>query len=419
MDAEALIGRQPGTSTLQRVIGSGTLGAVYLGQQSQPSRQVAVKVFLRLASLELRRQRAFLTTFRDEMACVFALKHPNILPVYDHGDLDGLTYIVTPYVVGETLEDVLERVRALPLQVAANCLQQIAAGASAGASRRAPSLRDRRHAPQRRLPRDHRGRRGAARDGEPAGGPDAGGAAGDAEGHPHAGAAPVPRPRTAGRRPVPALPALPPLRPLRDRRPGRLRAPTCSATWPSSRSTWEGSSSWGTRTRWPGAPRSRSSSARSGARSSRCGPDGARPASAAGSARTDEAMSWASSVTSALVAATAGARARAGGLAPQDDPARAPGPRRPPLERTAQLASSRASPLAFQPSAVTPTTTRARSGTMGSQGWGSTRQPGSSAESSWASTRVTPAPSGSAQRLYSSRSTALSPRKVTICGRSR
>ena len=127
MDAEALIGRQPGTSTLQRVIGSGTLGAVYLGQQSQPSRQVAVKVFLRLASLELQQQRAFLTTFRDEMTCVFALKHPNILPVYDYGDLDGLTYIVTPYVVGETLEDVLEREGALPLQVAASCLQQIAA----------------------------------------------------------------------------------------------------------------------------------------------------------------------------------------------------------------------------------------------------------------------------------------------------
>jgi serine/threonine protein kinase len=127
MDAEALIGRQPGTSTLQRVIGTGTLGAVYLGQQLQPWRQVAVKVFLRLASLELEQQRVFLTTFRDEMARVFALEHPNILPVYDYGDLDGLAYIVMPYVVGETLEDVLAREGALPLQMAANCLQQIAA----------------------------------------------------------------------------------------------------------------------------------------------------------------------------------------------------------------------------------------------------------------------------------------------------
>src|SRR5450759_711737 len=127
MDAEALIGRQPGTSTLQRVIGTGTLGAVYLGQQLQPWRQVAVNVFLRLASLELEQQRVFLTTFRDEMARVFALEHPNILPVYDYGDLDGLAYIVMPYVVGETLEDVLAREGALPLQMAANCLQQIAA----------------------------------------------------------------------------------------------------------------------------------------------------------------------------------------------------------------------------------------------------------------------------------------------------
>ncbi len=127
MDAEALIGRQSGTSTLYRVIGSGTLGAVYLGQQSQQSRRVAIKVFLRLASLELQQQRAFLATFRDEMARIFALEHPNILPVYDYGDLDGLAYIVMPYVVGETLEDVLAREGALPLQMAANCLQQIAA----------------------------------------------------------------------------------------------------------------------------------------------------------------------------------------------------------------------------------------------------------------------------------------------------
>jgi serine/threonine protein kinase len=126
IEAEALIGRQPGTTTLQRVIGSGTLGAVYLGQQLQPSRSVAVKVFLRLESLELQQQRAFLATFRDEMARVFALEHPNILPVYDYGDLDGLAYIVTPYVLGETLEEVLAHEGALPLQIVAICLQQIA-----------------------------------------------------------------------------------------------------------------------------------------------------------------------------------------------------------------------------------------------------------------------------------------------------
>src|SRR5579859_3043216 len=126
MDAEALVGKQAGSSTLHRVIGNGTLGAVYLGQQAHPARQVAVKVFLRLASLEPEQQRSFLATFRDEMVRVFALDHPYILPIYDYGDVDGLPYIVTPLIVGETLEDILTHEGALPLQVTANCLQQIA-----------------------------------------------------------------------------------------------------------------------------------------------------------------------------------------------------------------------------------------------------------------------------------------------------
>ena len=126
MDAEALVGKQAGSSTLHRVIGNGTLGAVYLGQQAQPARQVAVKVFLRLASLEPGQQRVFLTTFRNEMTHVFALDHPHILPIHDYGDVDGLPYIVMPWIAGETLEDILAHEGALPLQMTANCLQQIA-----------------------------------------------------------------------------------------------------------------------------------------------------------------------------------------------------------------------------------------------------------------------------------------------------
>src|SRR5690348_8864422 len=122
MDAEALVGKQAGSSTLHRVTGNGTLGAVYLGQQLEPARQVAVKVFLRLASLEPEQQRAFLATFRDEMGRVFALDHPHILPLYDYGDVDGLPYIVMPRVVGETLEEILTHEGALPLSVIANCL---------------------------------------------------------------------------------------------------------------------------------------------------------------------------------------------------------------------------------------------------------------------------------------------------------
>lgn len=125
MDAETLIGRQLGTSTLQRVIGTGTMGAVYLAYQAQPPRQVAVKVFLRLATLEPQQQQEFRETFRDEMTCVFSLEHPNIVATYDYGDLDGLPYIMTPYIAGETLEEMLNREGALPLPAVASYLQQI------------------------------------------------------------------------------------------------------------------------------------------------------------------------------------------------------------------------------------------------------------------------------------------------------
>ncbi|HEU0003743.1 MAG TPA: protein kinase [Ktedonobacteraceae bacterium] len=125
MDAETLIGRQLGTSTLQRVIGTGTMGAVYLAYQAQPPRQVAVKVFLRLATLEPQQQQEFRETFRDEMTRVFSLEHPNIVATYDYGDLDGLPYIMTPYIAGETLEEMLSREGALPLPVVASYLQQI------------------------------------------------------------------------------------------------------------------------------------------------------------------------------------------------------------------------------------------------------------------------------------------------------
>ena len=105
MDADALRGRKLGTNVLQCVIGSGTMGAVYLAHQSPPSRQVAVKVFLRAASLELQQQIDFLEIFRTEIASVALLKHPYIVSIYDYGDVDGLAYIVMPHVAGATLED--------------------------------------------------------------------------------------------------------------------------------------------------------------------------------------------------------------------------------------------------------------------------------------------------------------------------
>src|SRR5216684_4232169 len=127
MNAEALIGSVLGTCTLQQLVGQGGMGAVYLAQQSRPRRQVAVKVLLPATTLKPQHLAAFLERFRRETDAAASLEHPNIMPVYEYGERDGLAYLVMPYISGGTLRDVMEREGALSLPKAANYLEQVAA----------------------------------------------------------------------------------------------------------------------------------------------------------------------------------------------------------------------------------------------------------------------------------------------------
>ncbi len=127
MNAEALIGKTLGTCTLQKLVGRGGMGAVFLAQQSRPHRQVAVKVLLPITRLNPTQQAAFLERFRRETDAAASLDHPNILPVHEYGECDALAYLVMPYISGGTLRDELERERQLPLARVALYLDQIAA----------------------------------------------------------------------------------------------------------------------------------------------------------------------------------------------------------------------------------------------------------------------------------------------------
>ncbi|HEY5002760.1 MAG TPA: protein kinase, partial [Ktedonobacteraceae bacterium] len=98
MNADALIGMVLGTCTLQKLIGQGGMGAVFLAQQSRPKRQVAVKVLLPMSPLAPSQRAAFLERFRRETDVVASLEHPNIMPVHEYGERDGLAYLVMPYI---------------------------------------------------------------------------------------------------------------------------------------------------------------------------------------------------------------------------------------------------------------------------------------------------------------------------------
>lgn len=127
MNAESLIGTVLGTCTLQRLIGQGGMGAVYLAQQSRPRRQVAVKVLMPMTPLNANQLAAFLERFRRETDAAASLEHPNIVPVHEYGERDGLAYLVMPYISGGTLRDEMERLGTLPLEKVVRYLDQVAA----------------------------------------------------------------------------------------------------------------------------------------------------------------------------------------------------------------------------------------------------------------------------------------------------
>ena len=94
-------------------IGVGASGDVYLADDTQLRRQVAVKVLHRV----LADDEVFLRRFRDEAQMAASLSHPNIVAVHDWGE-DDLPFIVTEYLGGGSLRAMLDAQGSLSLSQA-------------------------------------------------------------------------------------------------------------------------------------------------------------------------------------------------------------------------------------------------------------------------------------------------------------
>lgn len=98
-----LVGRRMGRYRFLALLGEGGMGQVYLAHDTRLGRKVAIKVLLP----ELTKNEMLLHRFEQEARAASALNHPNILTVYDIGEIDSLHFIATEYVQGETLGHLL------------------------------------------------------------------------------------------------------------------------------------------------------------------------------------------------------------------------------------------------------------------------------------------------------------------------
>ena len=105
-----LLGRRIGSYQVERRIGVGGMGEVYLARDTNLNRPVALKLLSARFSLDEDRLRRF----RHEAHSVSALNHPNILVIHDFGDCDGRPYMVTEFVEGQTLR---QRIQGGPLPI--------------------------------------------------------------------------------------------------------------------------------------------------------------------------------------------------------------------------------------------------------------------------------------------------------------
>ncbi len=119
-------GARVGPYEILGFLGSGGMGEVYRARDERLKREVAVKVLPAALSSDAHRMKRF----EQEAHAAGRLNHPNIAAVYDVGSHDGVPYIVSEFLEGETLRARLAR-GSLPARKAVEFATQIAQGLAA------------------------------------------------------------------------------------------------------------------------------------------------------------------------------------------------------------------------------------------------------------------------------------------------
>jgi pimeloyl-ACP methyl ester carboxylesterase len=113
--------RRLGRYELGARIGAGGMGEVYVAYDAALDRRVALK----LVSERLTRDKRWLERFQREARAASAVNHPGVLTIHEVGVADGVHFLATEYVEGETLRALFDSARPTPLR-ALELVEQIA-----------------------------------------------------------------------------------------------------------------------------------------------------------------------------------------------------------------------------------------------------------------------------------------------------
>jgi serine/threonine protein kinase len=120
-----------GRYAIERKLGEGAMGCVYLAQDSDLDRKVALKT-IKARELDAEHRAAFLDRFKNEARAAAKLHHPHVVHVYDVGlDPEIGPYLVFEYVAGSTLKQVLRKSGPLDPTQLTKLARQMAEGLAA------------------------------------------------------------------------------------------------------------------------------------------------------------------------------------------------------------------------------------------------------------------------------------------------
>lgn len=121
-----LLGKTVGAYRIERVLGVGGMGYVYLATGPDGER-----VALKMVKADLARDHVFRRRFEREARIAQRIRHANVVPVTDRGEHDGIPYLAQRYISGGNLADMIEKQGQLELAVACQVAEEVASGLDA------------------------------------------------------------------------------------------------------------------------------------------------------------------------------------------------------------------------------------------------------------------------------------------------